>query len=65
MDLKRYNLPQTCSFCAGTMLIEILRHYAKTSQFRGTLWEMELKSVQPHLTPCIKAIYSEFISNHP
>ena len=28
------------------MLIEILCHYAKTPQFRGALWKLELKMAQ-------------------
>ena len=47
MDIKNNNLTtySTC-FCAGTLLIETFGHYAKTPQFRDTLWEMELNMAQ-------------------
>ena len=39
-------LPHSCSFYAGTILTDILSHYAKTHQFKGTLWKIGLKMVQ-------------------
>ena len=46
MVLKNKIWPHTCSFCSETMLIKVISQYGKTTQFRGTLWKVDLKMAQ-------------------